>query len=304
MDRRTFLGTVAGAALLNNRAARAFGERTIGNLGVQLYTIRDFMQQDFEGSLAKVSEIDTKKLNWPVSLKLPLAQSLTGLIRLNGSSARFDAMDFTSPSTHVSFDCLNSANFPKVLEASRLIGNRYIVMPWIEEKDRKQSDIWKRASDAFNRAGEACSKAGIQFAYHNHWFEFLPVNGKLPYDFLLESCDPDLVKMQLDLCWIFVAGGDPVKYFNRYPGRFPLVHVKDIKKFPPVAAGGAQNFGDSLADMTDVGSGIIDWPGVLSYWEKAGIRHYIVEHDKPMKPFESITNSYTYLSKLRLPLGP
>jgi sugar phosphate isomerase/epimerase len=304
MDRRTFLGTIAGAALLGNRTICASGERTIGNIGLQLYTIRDFMQQDFDGSLAKVAKIGYKEVelagfaqtdSGAVTYWSHTPQQVRSALTRNG---------LTSPSTHVSFESLDPARFPRVLEASSVIGNRYIVMPWIEEKERKPPDIWNRAADVFNRAGEACRKAGIQFAYHNHWFEFLPVNGKLPYDFLLENCDPNLVKMQLDLCWIYVAGGDPVKYFNRYPGRFPLVHVKDIKKFPPVAAGGAQNFGDSLADMTDVGGGIINWNLVLSYWQKAGIQHYIVEHDKPTKPFESITNSYAYLSKLRLPLSP
>ena len=89
---------------------------------------------------------------------------------------------------------------------------------------------WKRAAETFNRAGEASQKAGIQFAYHNHWFEFAPVNGKLPYDILLEECDPQLVKMEMDLCWIMKwVGRIRFKYF-RAPssGRFPLVHVKWI----------------------------------------------------------------------------
>jgi len=105
--------------------------------------------------------------------------------------------------------------------------------------------------------------------------------------------------MELDLCWITVGGGDPLKYFDRYPGRFPLVHVKDMKKLPPVTASGPQNFGDELKDMTDVGSGIIDWKKIFAQSDKAGIKHYIVEHDKPAKPFDSIKTSYEYLSNLR-----
>jgi sugar phosphate isomerase/epimerase len=175
----------------------------------------------------------------------------------------------------------------------------YIVCPWIPEELRKSPDIWKQASEKFNRCGEATKKAGIQFAYHNHWFEFLPVNGKLPYDELLTLCDKNLVQMELDLCWITVGGSDPLTYFNRYPGRFPLVHVKDMKKLPPVTQAGTQDFGSSLKDMTAVGSGIIDWKRIFARSEKAGIRHYIVEHDKPENPFESITKSYEYLEKLR-----
>ena len=105
--------------------------------------------------------------------------------------------------------------------------------------------------------------------------------------------------MELDLCWITVGGQDPLKYFDRYPGRFPLVHVKDVKRIPPVTAGGAQDFGSSMKDMTEVGSGIIDWKKIFAQSDKAGIKHYFVEHDNPKKPLESIKKSYDYLASLR-----
>jgi len=139
----------------------------------------------------------------------------------------------------------------------------------------------------------------MQFAYHNHWFEYLPVNGKLPYDTLLQESDPDLVKMEMDLCWISVAGQDPVKYFDRYPGRFPLVHVKDVTKISSVTAAGEQDFGDSMKEMTEVGSGVIDWKRIFAQSEKAGLKHYFVEHDNPKAPFDSIRTSYAYLERLR-----
>jgi sugar phosphate isomerase/epimerase len=186
-----------------------------------------------------------------------------------------------------------------VLDAAHVVGHKYLVNPYIDDDVRKGPDGWKRAAEAFNRAGEASQKAGIQFAYHNHWFEFTPVDGKLPYDILLEQCDPNLVKMELDLCWIMVGGQDPFKYFNRYPGRFPLVHVKDLTKIPKTDATGGQNFGDSLDEMTEVGSGIIEWKKIFAQSEKAGIKHYFVEHDHPKDPFASITTSYEYLSKVR-----
>jgi sugar phosphate isomerase/epimerase len=198
----------------------------------------------------------------------------------------------------VEYALLAPDKWPAQIESAKTIGQAYIVNPWIPEELRKTDDDWKRAAETFNRAGEASKKAGIQFAYHNHWFEFLPVNGKLPYDTLLELCDADLVKMELDLCWITVAGADPLKYFDRYPGRFPLVHVKDVKTLPKVSTGGAQNFGDTV-DLTEVGHGIIDWKRIFAQSEKAGIKHYIVEHDHPAKPLESIKISYEYLNKLR-----
>jgi len=105
--------------------------------------------------------------------------------------------------------------------------------------------------------------------------------------------------MELDLCWITAGGSDPVKYFEKYPGRFPLVHVKDIKKVPKVTQAGSQDFGSSLKDITEVGSGMIDWKRIFAHSEQAGIKHYIVEHDNPKQPLESIKTSYEYLKSLR-----
>src|SRR6266705_2943272 len=297
MDRRSFLGTVTAATLLTRRLGWAADDHKIDRIGVQLYTVRSEIAKDFEGSLAKVASIGYKEVE------------LAGFKMKDGKVSYFDrspqemrsALDrhsLTAPSTHVDYKAL-SENFPKVIEASKIIGHQYIVNPWIDDDVRKQPDGFKRATETFNRAGKASKQAGMHFAYHNHWFEYLPVNGKLPYDILLEECDPDLVKMELDLCWITLGGQDPVKYFDRYPGRFPLVHVKDLTSVPPITAAGEQNFGDSMKEMTEVGSGVIDWKRIFAHSEKAGIKHYFVEHDNPKAPFDSIRTSYQYLERLR-----
>jgi len=288
MDRRTFLGTMTAATLLTRRLAFAADDHKIDKIGLQLYTVRDLMKQDFDGTLAKVAAIGYKEVEF------------AGYFDHSPKDVRaaVDRRGLTAPSAHIDYKSLGE-KFPEVIEAAKVVGHEYLVNPWIDEEIRKQPDGWKHAAETFNRAGEACKKAGIQFAYHNHWFEFLPVNGKLPYDLLLTECDPNLVKMELDLCWITVGGQDPLKYFDRYPGRFPLVHVKDVKRVPPVTAGGAQDFGSSMKDMTEVGSGIIDWKKIFAQSDKAGIKHYFVEHDNPKKPLESIKRSYDYLASLR-----
>ncbi len=288
MDRRTFLGTMTAATLLTRRLAFAADDHKIDKIGLQLYTVRDLMKQDFDGTLAKVAAIGYKEVEF------------AGYFDHSPKDVRaaVDRHGVTAPSAHIDYKSLGE-KFPEVIEAAKVVGHEYLVNPWIEEEIRKQPDGWKHAAETFNRAGEACKKAGIQFAYHNHWFEFLPVNGKLPYDLLLTECDPNLVKMELDLCWITVGGQDPLKYFDRYPGRFPLVHVKDVKRVPSVTAGGAQDFGSSMKDMTEVGSGIIDWKKIFAQSDKAGIKHYFVEHDNPKKPLESIKKSYDYLASLR-----
>ncbi len=290
MNRRTFLetaGTVAAATLMSSRLGWAAADHKVDRIGVQLYTVRDLMKDDFDGTIAKVAAIGYKEVEFAGYFdRTP--QQVRAVLDKNGLKA---------PSTHVQYDELD-AKFPSVIEASKTIGLTYIVCPWIPEELRKSPDIWKQASEKFNRCGEQCKKAGMQFAYHNHWFEFLSVNNELPYDQLLKQCDPDLVKMEMDLCWITAAGADPIKYFNEYPGRFPLVHVKDLKQLPKITTGGPQNFGDTV-DLTEVGSGIINWKRLFAHAGKAGIKVYIVEHDHPKEPLASIKTSYEYLEKLR-----
>lgn len=289
MNRRTFLKTttaVSAATLLGSRLGWAAGQHKINKVGVQLYTVRDLMKDDFDGTIAKVAQIGYKEVEF------------AGYFGRTGKQVRavLDKNGLAAPSTHVQYDELDE-KFPSVIETSKEIGLSYIICPWIPEELRKSPDIWKQASEKFNKCGEQSKKAGMQFGYHNHWFEFMPVNGKLPYDQLLAACDPHLVKMEMDLCWITVAGGDPIKYFEKYPGRFPLVHVKDVKTMPKVTTGGGQNFGDSV-DLTSVGDGVIDWKKIFAHSQQAGIKHYIVEHDRPKDPIASITASYNYLSKL------
>jgi sugar phosphate isomerase/epimerase len=300
MNRRTFIETattVAAATLFANKLSWAAGEHKIDKIGVQLYTVRDAIAKDFDGSLAKVAAVGYKEV------ELAGFSFDNGAVHYFGKTpaelrAALDHHGLAAPSTHVNYQYLSPENFPKVLEASKVLGHQYIINPWIEEEVRKQPDGWKRVTDTFNRVGEECKKSGFQFGYHNHWFEFLPVDGKLPYDILLKGCDANLVKMEMDLCWISAAGADPVKYFNLYPGRFPLVHVKDLKKIPSISTGAAQNFGDTV-ELTEVGSGIVDWKRIFAQSEKAGIKLYIVEHDHPTAPFDSIKTSYEYLTKLR-----
>lgn len=290
MNRRKFLetaATISAATLFSSRFGWAAGEHKINKIGVQLYTVRDLMKEDFDGTIAKVAQVGYKEVEFAGYFG-HTAQQVKDVLQKNG---------LTAPSTHVQYDELDE-KFPSVIEFSKTVGMDYIICPWIPEELRKSPDIWKQASDRFNKCGEQTKKAGMQFGYHNHWFEFLPTNGKLPYDELLKDCNPDLVKMEMDLCWAVAAGADPVKYFEKYPGRFPLVHVKDLKTKPKITSGGAQNYGDTV-DLTEVGSGIIDWKRIFAHAQQAGIKHYIVEHDHPKQPIESITKSYQYLENLR-----
>ena len=287
ISRRTFLGHVTAAALIAGRPARAAAAR-IARLGVQLYTVRDLMAKDFEGTLAKVAGAGYKEVEF------------AGYFDRKPSDVKaiLDRHSLVSPSTHIDYATLSGDKLPGVIETSHAIGHQFIVNPWIDEQMRKEPDVWKRIAATFNRVGEATKKAGIQFAYHNHHFEFVPENGTRPIDTILKECDRNLVKIEMDLCWTTVAGADPLTYFSQYPGRFPLVHVKGLKRVPegdpPVP------FDKAIPLITDVGNNdIINWKRIFAKSKEAGIQHYFVEHDAPPAPIESLEKSAAYLKTLQ-----
>ncbi len=225
MKRRTFIETSVAAAAVYAAWPSWAAETThqIKRVGLQLYTVRSEMPKDFEGTIAKVAATGYKEVEFAGYFKHS-PKDVRAILDKNG---------LTAPSAHIAYDVVES-KWPETLEASHIVGHKYIVCPWLDEKQRN-ADGWKRAAELFNKAGEASQKAGIQFCYHNHSFEFAPdatLGGKLAYDTLLEETDPKFVKMEMDLCWISVAGKDPVSYFEKYPGRFPLVHVKDYVNDP------------------------------------------------------------------------
>ena len=293
MDRRTFLSKLsraAAATMIGRNFAWAAEQRRIKTIGIQLYTVRDALKRDYDGTLAKLAAMGYREVESGRDHDKPPKQMREALMRYG----------LTSPSYHVDWNSLG-ADWPKVIEDNKIVGRTYLVNPWIDEEVRNKPDGWKHAAETLNRAGETAQKAGIQFAYHNHWMEFVPLDdGKLPYDVLLENCDPNLVKMQMDLGWITVGGQDPVKYFERYPGRFPMVHVKDVHEVPDAASvRGGRFAGENMTILADVGSGIIDWKRIFAHSEQAGIKHYFVEHDNPKDSMETARVSYRYLEHLR-----
>src|SRR5215813_15421314 len=174
-----------------SRFAWSAAERRIERIGLELYTVRDLLQKDFGGTIAKVAKIGYKEVE--------LAGYLNDLPNVNPPVKRareiLDANGLSAPSCHISYNMLSAENWPKVIEASEILGHKYIVNPSIDRDLVKTSDGWKKAAEKFNWAGKESGRAGIQFGYHNHVEEFKPLpGGKLPYDILLGEGDPKLVK--------------------------------------------------------------------------------------------------------------
>jgi sugar phosphate isomerase/epimerase len=293
MTRRTFVQTSLAAAAAASIPASAIAQRKLGAIGLQLYSVRDLMKADFSGTLQKVAAIGFTEVEF-AGLFEQTPKDVQVLLDKNGLKA---------PASHVDWATVEN-KLPAALETARILGHQFLIVPWIGEAERKQPDIWKKAADLFNKVGKECQKAGVQFAYHQHGFEFVPsaaLGGRMPYDYLLETTDPALVKMELDICWTVAAEQDPVAYFNRYPGRFPLVHVKDWLKDGKEASAYAGALGPGTkftGQMANVGSGSIDWKRIFAQADKGGVKHFIVEHDNPKSPLDDLGASYAYLRKL------
>lgn len=276
MERREFLSTSGALALgvMLPPACRMARGAKIDKIGVQLYTVRDQMKADFEGTLARIAQIGYKEVEFAGYYDRSPAD-VRAILERNG---------LTAPATHMMSD--NTEGWKKAIDLAKSVGHNYLVAPWIPEEKRKTLDDWKRIGDEFNRVGQMAKDAGIQFAYHNHDFEFQPrIEGRIPFDVLLENTDAKLVQLEIDLYWITKGGQDPLAYFQRWPGRVPLVHVKD-------SMGGPEH------KMVDVGQGKIEWKRIFAKREQAGIKHFFVEHDQPPQAFDDIAMSYTYLKNL------
>ncbi|GAA4420210.1 sugar phosphate isomerase/epimerase [Nibrella viscosa] len=292
MSRQDFLrraGALAVTApLLSN--LDAFGKAP-QKVGLQLYTLRSELAKDLEGTLKQVAGIGYKEVETfgygdgkffgktPKEFKA-LLDSL-GLTAVSGHYMLGVAMPNAKGTIKNGWE-------QAVADASTM-GMKYMNCAFLFPNERKSLDDYRNYAQLFNQAGEATRKAGIQFGYHNHDFEFQPLDGQVPYDILLKSTDPKLVKMELDLYWVAFAGKDPVELFKQNPGRFPLVHLKDMAK-------------TEKREFAEVGSGSIDFQRIMDAQKIAGIQHYFVEQDAVTKgtPLEAIAISYQNVMKLNV----
>ena len=276
MRRREFVSALGAFALAGSAGGLRRTHDRLDRIGLELYTVRQELERDFEGTLQRVAGLGYREVEF-TDYYGRSAEAVRAAVGTAGLIA---------PSAQVPSSDLRAASGDRI-ERAKAIGHSYLVCGWVPPAERRSLADWRSLAALFNSVGQAAEQAGLQFAYHNHDFEFTPVEGRVPYDLLLEATDPALMKLELDVYWATKGGRDPVDLFARWPGRFHLLHLKDM------AAGPRREF-------SELGRGIIDFRRILSQTKAAGVRHVFVEQDEGRAtPFERARIGYDYLRQLR-----
>lgn len=290
ISRKSFIKASAFALATPLFSKLDWDVKASSKIGLQLYTLRNEIAKDLEGTLKKVAEIGYKEVELygysdgkffgktPKEFKAILKGF--GLDPVSGHyGAGVEKKDAKGTLSN---------DWQRAVDDAAEIGQKYVNCAYLTDAERKTIDSYKSYVDLFNKSGEVAKKAGLQFGYHNHDFEFKKLEGQIPYDIIAGQTDPNLVKLELDLYWIVKAGLDPVDLFKKYPGRFPLWHVKDMEK------GGAQSF-------AEVGTGSINFAKIFAARKIAGLKHFFVEQDTAKRPpLEAIDISFKNVTKMKV----
>ncbi len=241
-------------------------------IALQMYTLRDDTGKDFAGTIRKVADIGYAAVELAGHGGLPIQQLASLLadnhLRVAGSHIGLDQLD---------------ADLSKVIEESLALGNRYVVVPYLPDDRRKTADDYKKVAEDLNKYGQAIQAAGLTLCYHNHDFEFKPLdNGQMGEDILLDNTDPMFVKAEVDTYWVLKAGQDPVAFIQKHAGRVPLLHIKDMDP--------------ADGSFAPVGTGKLPLDALIAAAPGVGTEYLIVEQDVCKGPaIEAVTLSYNNL---------
>jgi len=284
MNRRQFIqqaSIAAVSAIGINHLSACSGEKKLPRIGIIVgNTGGEWFKNNPREALKHIAELGYTELEFGGDLGLGLTPAETGkylkslgLKALIGSTS-MAAMNDTE---------LLASDIAKC----KALGQEFIACywPWTDDGQNKLLDDWKQVAANLNRGGAFCRKEGVKLIYHNHDIEFRLTEGKIPFDTLMAELDPALVGIEFDLYWITKGGQSAVEYIRKYPGRYPVFHVKDMR--------------ESDRDFACVGSGCIDFPAIFKLNATAGVKHFIVEHDQPEDPKSCIESSAQYLLQLR-----
>jgi sugar phosphate isomerase/epimerase len=280
MNRRSFLQktTALGAAatLLNAQTASA---SVITKPGIQLYSLRDEMEKDPKATLKSVAQLGYKEIeSYPGSKGF-----LWGMKPAEFKTYLAD-LGLTPVATH----CGIEKDMPSLMDEAAAGGFKNVVVSWIGKEKRTNLDGFRAVAEEFNRYGELAKSRSMTFGYHNHDYPFIDMDNQTPYDILVSRTDAKLVTFELDVFWVIEPGKDPVQFFNKYPGRFSMAHIKDRDK-------------TNAKNSVVIGQGDLSLAKMMTAGAKAGVKHFFVEVEEygALTPIESVRQSLVGLKKIQ-----
>lgn len=296
MRRRQFLQSTALATVAAGIARPLFAlppdHPYMQQLGLQLYTVRNELAADRDGTLQAIADIGYKQVELMSTVDgadLAKAAKDRGL---NVTSAFFNWKTIVAPEEE------DAPRIEDVIEAGQEMGLRYLVFGYVGKGYRETADHLRKIADAANAAGEKIQQAGMKLCYHNHAFEFQPLKkDRLGFDVFFERFDPNLVSFEVDVFWVAVGGWDPAEILRRLDGRVSQLHLKDLKP------GTGTIFDEAVVPDTafqEIGDGSIDFAKVIAVAEEIGVEQCHVEQDQSPAPLQSIGESHSYLKALSI----
>jgi sugar phosphate isomerase/epimerase len=274
--RRSLLPALAGLAVPLDALAQS---RTAWRAGLQLYTVRDALGSDLEGTLRHIADVGYREVEL-AGLPGVTAQAMRASLQRYGLDA---------PSMHTSYDRLRG-DLPAVLAEARALGANHLVCPSVDAGQRTTAGDWKRVCRTLGMIGRAAHGRGLVLAYHNHDFEFVPFDdGTTPFRLLMTETDPREVKLELDVYWVAKAGQDPLQYLKNGRDRIQLVHLKDLARDGSTA---------------EIGGGVLDFEQIIRTALLNGAKHLFVEQDSSPDPLASIVASVRFLERLPADVRP
>jgi sugar phosphate isomerase/epimerase len=273
--RRNFLAGAAAFTAASSMSAfnPSWANQKI-NLGIQLYTVRADLKNDYEGTLKTLHKIGLRRVQANLEMAGKPAADQRKL---------YDSMGFVWESIHASGPALRDTP-QATIEQAKAVGIKNITCSSplypTDPKVMAQGpalDDWKHNADVFNKLGALCKAAGMSFAFHNHSREFKAIDGIPAFDTLLAYTDPALVNFEMDIGWVQAAGADPVAYLTKYPRRFTALHIKDL------TGEGIPNTNNKMNSAT-IGAGLVDWTAVLAAARKAAVSNAYLEIEEPYNP--------------------
>jgi sugar phosphate isomerase/epimerase len=287
---RFLLSCIGSAALVSstglavNAAEVGTGAGFKGPIGLQLYSLREQFKKDVPGTLDKVQNFGIKYAELATTYDLPPEDFKKQL-----KQRRIKAV-----SGHNPFDKYRD-DVEGVAREAKALGLKYVGCAWIPHKGDFDEKTCREAAAVFNRAGKALAKHGLKFFYHVHGFEFQPHENGTLLDLLMKETDPKYVNFEMDVFWIVYPGQDPVNLLQKYPKRWQLMHLKDMKKGLQT---GPLTGGTDVKNDVALGTGQIDFTPILKAAKKVGVKYYFIEDESPTSE-EQIPVSLKYLEAVK-----